>query len=197
MKQQFLENEKQERNGEKLGGAVAEVTDGHLCEDLSDRSLRPVSLPTLGWGLVGGHAVSFVTCMQQCCGQQLSILRCQLCRERGGHALRRIKEADLCSCTKEQLLCVKAESWGWPKQSGPQSSRASLCDVVATSRVQLLKLSKKRKKSFSQSGICICDVQYPLEEDMATHSSILAWRIPWTEEPGRLQSLRSHRVRHD
>ena len=29
----------------------------------------------------------------------------------------------------------------------------------------------------------------PLEEEMATHSSILAWRIPWTEEPGRLQSM--------
>ena len=37
----------------------------------------------------------------------------------------------------------------------------------------------------------------PLEEDMATHSSILAWRIPWTEEPGGLQSMGSHRVGHD
>ena len=37
----------------------------------------------------------------------------------------------------------------------------------------------------------------PLEEGMATHSSILAWRIPWTEELGRLQSMGSQRVRHD
>ena len=37
----------------------------------------------------------------------------------------------------------------------------------------------------------------PLEEDMATHSSILAWRIPWTEEPGGLQSMDSPRVGHD
>ena len=37
----------------------------------------------------------------------------------------------------------------------------------------------------------------PLEKEMATHSSILAWKIPWREEPGRLQSLRSQRVRHD
>ena len=37
----------------------------------------------------------------------------------------------------------------------------------------------------------------PLEEGMAAHSSILAWEIPWTEEPGRLQSMGSHRVRHD
>ena len=37
----------------------------------------------------------------------------------------------------------------------------------------------------------------PLEEGMATHSSILAWRIPWTEEPGGLQFMGSQRVRHD
>ena len=37
----------------------------------------------------------------------------------------------------------------------------------------------------------------PLEEGMATHSSILAWRSPWTEEPGRLQSIGSHRVGRD
>ena len=37
----------------------------------------------------------------------------------------------------------------------------------------------------------------PLEEGMATHSSILAWRIPWTEEPGGLQSMGSQRVGHD
>ena len=37
----------------------------------------------------------------------------------------------------------------------------------------------------------------PLEKKMATHSSILAWKIPWTEEPGRLQSLGSQTVGHD
>ena len=37
----------------------------------------------------------------------------------------------------------------------------------------------------------------PLKEGMATHSSILAWRIPRTEEPGGLQSIGLHRVRHD
>ena len=36
-----------------------------------------------------------------------------------------------------------------------------------------------------------------LEEEMAAHSSTLAWKIPWTEEPGRLQSMRSLRVGHD
>ena len=37
----------------------------------------------------------------------------------------------------------------------------------------------------------------PLEKEMATRCSLLAWRIPWTEEPGRLQSMGSQRVRHD
>ena len=37
----------------------------------------------------------------------------------------------------------------------------------------------------------------PLEKGMATHSSILAWKIPWTEEPDGLQSIESHRVGHD
>ena len=37
----------------------------------------------------------------------------------------------------------------------------------------------------------------PLEKEMATHSSILAWKIPWTEKPGGLQSVGLQRVRHD
>ena len=37
----------------------------------------------------------------------------------------------------------------------------------------------------------------PLEEGMAAHSSVLAWAIPWTEEPGGLQSMGSQRVGHD
>ena len=37
----------------------------------------------------------------------------------------------------------------------------------------------------------------PLQKEMTTHSSILDWRIPWTEEPGGLQSMGSQRVRHD
>ena len=37
----------------------------------------------------------------------------------------------------------------------------------------------------------------PLEQEMAIHSSTLAWKIPWTEEPGGLQSMGSQKVRHD
>ena len=41
----------------------------------------------------------------------------------------------------------------------------------------------------------VCGLEDPLEEEMATHSSVLAWRIPWTEESGGLQSVGSQRVR--
>ena len=43
----------------------------------------------------------------------------------------------------------------------------------------------------------ILGLEDPLEEEMATHSSILAWKIPWTEESGRLESMESQRIGHD
>ena len=50
-----------------------------------------------------------------------------------------------------------------------------------------------------QQEICVrfLGQEDPLEEEMATHSRILAWEIQWTEEPGGLQSMGSQRVRHD
>ena len=45
--------------------------------------------------------------------------------------------------------------------------------------------------------VCSLDQEDPLEEGMATHSSILAWGIPWTEEPDGLQSTGLQRTRHD
>ena len=53
-----------------------------------------------------------------------------------------------------------------------------------------------RKKEYFQSCRSL-GWEDPLEKEMATHSSILAWRIPQTEEPGGLQSMRSQRVGHD
>ena len=48
-----------------------------------------------------------------------------------------------------------------------------------------------------ETGVQSLGREDPLEEGMAAHSRILAWRIPWTEEPGGLQSMGSQRVRHD
>ena len=55
----------------------------------------------------------------------------------------------------------------------------------------------KNLPTMQETGIQSLGWEDPLEKEMATHSSILAWEIPWTEETGRLQSVGSQRVRHD
>ena len=49
----------------------------------------------------------------------------------------------------------------------------------------------------NRHGVQSLGQEDPLEKEVAPHSSILAWTMAWTEEPGRLQSIGSHRVRHD
>ena len=55
----------------------------------------------------------------------------------------------------------------------------------------------KRLPAMRETQVRSLGWQDPLEKEMATHSSTLAWKIPWTEEPGRLQSMGSQRVGHD
>ena len=55
----------------------------------------------------------------------------------------------------------------------------------------------KNLPAMQEMWVISLDREDPLEKGMATHSSILAWKIPWTEEPGRLQSMGSQRVGHD
>ena len=55
----------------------------------------------------------------------------------------------------------------------------------------------KRLPPMPETWVWSLGQEDPLEKEMATHSSILAWRIPWTEEPGRLQSMGSQRVRQE
>ena len=77
------------------------------------------------------------------------------------------------------------------------SSKLSLAcvsfNILLPKVTQMIKKLPTVQETLVQS-LCQED---PLEKGMATHSSILAWRIPWTEEPGRLQSLESKRVGHD
>ena len=54
-----------------------------------------------------------------------------------------------------------------------------------------------RLPTMRETRVRYLGLEDPLEKEMATHSSILAWKIPWTEEPGRLQSMGSQRVGHD
>ena len=55
----------------------------------------------------------------------------------------------------------------------------------------------KRLPAMQETQVCSLGWEDPLEKEMAVHSSIPAWRIPWREEPGRLQSTGLQRVRHD
>ena len=55
----------------------------------------------------------------------------------------------------------------------------------------------KNLPAMQEAWVQSLDLEDALEKGMATHSSVLAWRIPWTEEPGGLQSMGLQRVRHN
>ena len=63
-----------------------------------------------------------------------------------------------------------------------------LCNVAQT---------VKRLSAMQETWVRSLGQEDPLEKEMAAHSSILAWKIPWTAEPGRLPSMGSQRVGHD
>ena len=79
--------------------------------------------------------------------------------------------------TLEMFYPHVTEAWDFPRGSGVKNPPA------------MQELQEMKFQSLGQED--------PLEEAMATHSSILAWRIPWTEEPGGLRSIASQRVAHD
>ena len=83
---------------------------------------------------------------------------------------------------------VKAAQWGCLRQLFKEhlDKRASLVAHVV-----------KNLPAMQETQVPSLGREDPLEKGMATHTSIVAWRIPWTEEPGGLQSMGSQRVRHD
>ena len=64
-------------------------------------------------------------------------------------------------------------------------------------RASLVAQLVKNLPAIQETPVQFLGQEDPLEKEIATHSSILAWRIPGTEEPGGLPSVGSHRVRHD
>ena len=64
-------------------------------------------------------------------------------------------------------------------------------------RTSLVAQTVKHLPTIRETWVRSLGQEDPLEKEMAAHSSILAWKIPWTEEPGRLQSMGSQRVRHN
>ena len=76
----------------------------------------------------------------------------------------------------------------------PEELQTGLCNTIRTSLVAQL---VKNLPAVQETCVQSLGWEDPLEKEMATHSSILAWKISWTEEPGGLQSMGSQRVRHD
>ena len=64
-------------------------------------------------------------------------------------------------------------------------------------RAFLVAQAVKKASAVLETRVQSLGWEYRLEKEMAPHSKTLAWRIPWTEEPGGLQSMESQRVRHD
>ena len=72
-----------------------------------------------------------------------------------------------------------------------------LCIISHKFLASLVAQRLKRLPAMWETWVRSLGGEDPLEKEMATHSSILAWKIPWTEEPGGLQSMGSQRVGHD
>ena len=95
----------------------------------------------------------------------------------------------------------------FPSFGGFSSGHQSLCDLTGSllggwipsmSLASLVaQTAVKNLPAIQENRVQSLGREDPLEKDMATLFSILAWRIPWTEEPGRLQSIMLHRVGHD
>ena len=81
----------------------------------------------------------------------------------------------------------------WELVMDREAWRASIHGVAKRLGAQRL----KHLPGIQETWVLSLGREDPLEKEMATHSSTLAWRIPWREEPGRLQSMGSQRVRHD
>ena len=68
--------------------------------------------------------------------------------------------------------------------------------VLSIGSISLVAHMVKNLSAIQETQVQFLGQEDPLEEEMATHSSILAWRIPWTEQLGGLQSIESQKVRH-
>ena len=79
--------------------------------------------------------------------------------------------------------------WGERGTNISRRYRASWASLVAQ--------TVKNLPAMQETSVPSLGWEDPLEKGMATHSSILAWEIPWTEEPGGLESMGSQRVRHN
>ena len=100
----------------------------------------------------------------------------------------------------EKLLAYENPSQESQKAIAPIRETGTLIDYLNACYnlgASLMAQRLKRLPAMRKMWVRFLGWEDPLEKEMATHSSILAWRTPWTEEPGGLQSTGSQRVRHD
>ena len=96
---------------------------------------------------------------------------------------------------------------GFRKGRGPRDEIANICWITEKAsefqkticfiQASLVAQWVKRLPTMRETRVRSLGREDPPEKEMATHSSTLAWKIPWTEKPGRLQSMGSRRIRHD
>ena len=85
----------------------------------------------------------------------------------------------------------------WRMIDSQERMRTLNSDLIWTPGASLVAQSVKNLPAAQETWVQSLGWEDPLEKEMATHSSILAWKISWTEEPGGLQSMGSQRVGHD
>ena len=125
------------------------------------------------------------------------------------------RNLSLCLNVKLKCLCsVHRETfWPCPRMNGYRKEEINTspprcwpsqeifsCTFYVTSsppRASLVAQMVKRLSAVQETRVRSLGREDPLEKEMAAHSSTLAWKIPWTEEPGRLQTMGWQRVRHD
>ena len=84
-----------------------------------------------------------------------------------------------------------------PQMKNPPSFMTQAFEEGQCVRAALVAQTVKNQPAVQETCIRSLSQEDPLEKEMAIHSSILAWRIPWTEEPGGLQSIGPERVGHN
>ena len=96
---------------------------------------------------------------------------------------------------KSLLMKVKEESEKAGLKHNIQKTKIMASGPITSCSYWASLLAQRVKASVYNAGAL--GWEDPLEKEMTTHSSTLAWKIPWTEKPGRLQSMGSQRVGHD
>ena len=137
------------------------------------------------------------------CRQNLKLTRQQVCPRRERHVLDFSQRLGASEGSWESLLCPR---WGgdtWIVSRGFMCHMLSFhltavsTELKASLAALVVKNLPVNVEDVRDVGVQSLDQEDPLEKDMATHSSILAWRVPWREEPSRLLSRGSQSVRRD